>query len=66
MSAMYLKVRSVIFNFRGGGNFRQFWAIAGFFGCGSFCLQLEASCLQLSFFADSCVWEFFCLMFELF
>ena len=24
-----------------------------------FCLQLEASCLQLSFFAYSCVWQFF-------
>ena len=24
-----------------------------------FCLQLEASCLQLSFFAYNCVWELF-------
>ena len=24
-----------------------------------FCLQLEASCLQLSFIAYCCVWEFF-------
>ena len=31
-----------------------------------FCLQLEASCLQLSFFVYSCVWELFCLQFELF
>ena len=27
------------------------------------CLQLEASCLQLSFFAYNCVWELFCLSF---
>ena len=30
-----------------------------------FCLQLEASCLQLSFFAYSCAWELFCLQLEL-
>ena len=30
-----------------------------------FCLQLEASCLQLSFFAYNCVWELFCLQLEL-
>ena len=32
----------------------------------TFGLQLEASGSQLSFFAYSCVWEFFCLQFELF
>ena len=31
-----------------------------------FCLQLVASCLQLSFFAYCCVWELFCLQFEIF
>ena len=31
-----------------------------------FCLQLEASCLQLSFCACSCVWELFCLQSEFF
>ena len=31
-----------------------------------FCLQLEASCLQLSFFAYSCVFELFYLQLELF
>ena len=35
-------------------------------GCNLFCLQLEASCLQLSSFAYSCVWELFCLQLELF
>ena len=29
-----------------------------------FCLQLEASCLQLSFFARNCVWELCCLQWE--
>ena len=29
------------------------------------CLQLEASCLQLSSFAYSCVWELFCIQLEL-
>ena len=31
-----------------------------------FCLQLEVSCLQSSFFAYSCVWELFYLQLELF
>ena len=35
------------------------------FGC-NFFLQLEASCLQLSFFACSCVWELFNLQWEFF
>ena len=30
-----------------------------------FCLQLEASCLQGSFFTYTCVWELFCLQLEL-
>ena len=34
--------------------------------CLDFCLQLEASCLQLSFFAHSGAWELICLQLELF
>ena len=30
-----------------------------------FCLQLEASCLQLRFFAYNCAWELLCLQLEL-
>ena len=30
----------------------------------AFCLQLEASCLQWSFFTYSCVLELFCLQLE--
>ena len=32
----------------------------------AFCLQLEASCLQLNFFAYNCAWDPFCLQLELF
>ena len=44
-------------------------AISCFIGdalCGMqlFCLQLEASCLQLSLFAYNCVWGLFCSQFE--
>ena len=36
-----------------------------FFGVQFFCLQFEASCLQLSFSAYNCAWELFCLQLEL-
>ena len=42
------------------------WPEHIFEGCSFFGLQLKASCLQLSFFAYSCVWVLFCLQFELF
>ena len=35
-------------------------------GCDFFAYQLEASCLQMSFFAYNCVFELLCLQFELF
>ena len=34
-------------------------------GCSLFCLQLDASCLQLSFCASSCFWELSYLQLEL-
>ena len=47
------------------GFFRTY-EIKAIFWDAAFCLQLEASCLQLSFFAYSCVWELFCSQFEVF
>ena len=37
-----------------------------FGGCSLFCLQLEVSCLQWSFFTYSCVWDLFYLQLQLF
>ena len=68
-----MKILSVFLRQRCREIWREIFRVRRFPGFGYpkrrmqlFCLKLEASCLQLSFFAYSCVWELFCLQFELF